>query len=177
MILGGPFKVPSSTLGHFRYPPQFCEPDCNIAFCFWSTFTRGEWSFSSHDYRTSSPGAAFSIKPREMRKTVDHWHGQRRFRSQLSNLPTSPRTRPLTKSGSNLGFFAFFLHSFPLRWKASWWWGEEKWRLDHNHKMLYSWNGHGNYPSHTIPPDALLLFKKQGTWGSVPCVILCTTVI
>ena len=25
-----------------------------------------------------------------MRKTVDHWHGQRRFRSQLSNLPTSP---------------------------------------------------------------------------------------
>lgn len=159
---GGPFRVLSSTLEHFRARHQWRGCGGSIAFhtvrIRVRSFARGErFSLLRACKDRSIPlsrQSCFRHKAQEVRQLEDHCRGQRRLMSQPSNLLMPFPTRPGIRADS-----------FPLSCVAFLWDGRaEKWRLGHNHK-IYFMAGMGmetfqlSFPRH---PSSL--FKEMRNW-------------
>lgn len=105
---GGPFRVLSSTLEHFRARHQWCGCGGSIAFhtvrVRVRSFARGErFSLLRACKDRSIPlsrQSCFRHKAQEVRQLEDHCRGQRRLTSQPSNLLTPFPTRPGIRADS-----------------------------------------------------------------------------
>lgn len=105
---GGPFRVLSSTLEHFRARHQWCGCGGSIAFhtvrVRVRSFARGErFSLLRACKDRSIPlsrQSCFRHKAQEVRQLEDHCRGQRRLMSQPSNLLMPFPTRPGIRADS-----------------------------------------------------------------------------